>query len=39
VEQNWTLLISEVLTALGIRQFLGMFADSQKVSVAFIMSA
>jgi hypothetical protein len=38
VEQNWVLFSSEVLTVLRIRQFLGTFAQSQKASIAFIMS-
>jgi len=38
VEQNWILFSSEVLTALRIRQVLGTFAQSQKASIAFIMS-
>jgi hypothetical protein len=37
-EQNRVLFSSEVFTALTIRQILGTFAQSQKASVAFIMS-
>jgi len=38
VEQNWLLFTSKVLTALHIRQSLGSFAQSQKASIAFVMS-
>jgi hypothetical protein len=38
VEQNWILFISEVLTALRLRQFLGTFAQSQKASIIYIVS-
>ena len=38
VEQNWILFSSGVLTTLGIKQCLGTFVQSQKASIAFIMS-
>ena len=38
MEQKWILFGSEGLTALRIRQVLGPFAQSQKASIAFIIS-